>query len=487
MPYYADILMAWATSFYPTGYALTALPQFLGGLLLLVSVKELCKILKFCEFDSWATVAFCLMMPNVLLQFSTTQTDLITAGFFNLGIVFLWRYFEKNVFVYGFAAALTLGLAIGTKSTILYWVPGIFTWVLFAIKIKTPNLSQRICGLLSIGLMSAILGCPNYIHNTFEFGNPFASQNDIDRIHFDVPLDEIPEYSSFIAKQHIWQTLQRQSNPWPIETLLYNLSQPLKQNLESAPPSEYFSESFDMIVELLGANHTYVDIVTFGFIPVLLTLVALISLFFLKVPNKHKAASILVALTVFFTFFFTKQTPNPWNFRFFILLTPFVSVFCIWGLQFIGKYKGHIVAIILLLSVINTYETLKNDVLSSFKALINPQAHISIIIHGEIESAIHSLKSATRIGVLMPYNSVLSPFFRTSSKAEIILLNSQEIPKTEPGMGLWLLEKGIDGLITQEGHFSPEGLAWEPIEQSRITSLSEYHLDLYIPSNLNKK
>jgi hypothetical protein len=116
-----EFLMLWLVSFFRSGFPLIQLVQWTAGMVLLAALYELARQFRWPRLARWAAVFILLGMPNVLVQFTTSQTDLIAASFAAAGLVFVHEAVfrrEKAAFI---MAGLAFGLAVGTKQTMLVW------------------------------------------------------------------------------------------------------------------------------------------------------------------------------------------------------------------------------------------------------------------------------------------------------------------------------------------------------------------------------
>jgi hypothetical protein len=111
-------------SFFPSGFPLMHLISWVAGSALVASTYGLARRLRLPRLLRWAGIFVLLGQANVLVQFTTTQTDLTSAAFAAAGMLFVWDAL-KTVRTSSFIlAGLAFGLAVGTKQTVLAWGPG---------------------------------------------------------------------------------------------------------------------------------------------------------------------------------------------------------------------------------------------------------------------------------------------------------------------------------------------------------------------------
>jgi hypothetical protein len=100
----------------------------------------------FCALAIW-------LLPNVLMQSVTTETDIVLASYLTCLVYFLFTYREKLWRRYLYLAGMTFGIALGHKITFLFSFPPLFFIVLYTvfyeenwnkvINIKNPSFSPQ--------------------------------------------------------------------------------------------------------------------------------------------------------------------------------------------------------------------------------------------------------------------------------------------------------------------------------------------------------
>jgi len=120
----SDLLMLWLVSFFPVGFPLIQLVQWSAGVVTLASTYELARRLRLPRLLRLGSVFVLLGMPNVLVQFTTSQTDLTAAAFSTAGLLFVWEALKSRHTSSFLLAGLAFGLAVGAKQTVLVWGPG---------------------------------------------------------------------------------------------------------------------------------------------------------------------------------------------------------------------------------------------------------------------------------------------------------------------------------------------------------------------------
>lgn len=143
---------------------LAAVPQFLASLALVVAVYGIARRLQFAKRAAVFAALVTATLPQVALQATTTQNDVIAAAFIAAGVYFLLgtTHFDSAL------AAAAIGLAIGTKVIVLLAIP--FGLVIIA-RCHGPYWRRMLFyGLPAIGL----LGSERYVENLIRDGDPIG-------------------------------------------------------------------------------------------------------------------------------------------------------------------------------------------------------------------------------------------------------------------------------------------------------------------------
>lgn len=123
--------------------------------------------------SAFAGLAF-MSFPAVVLQASTTQNDLLTACFLLCVLFFVAEACAAPRADVGalLLAGLAMGLAVGTKTTALFALPGFAPWVLAWLPGKRTDRTKRVLLVsASCGLGIVLLGAYFYVQNVRRFGH----------------------------------------------------------------------------------------------------------------------------------------------------------------------------------------------------------------------------------------------------------------------------------------------------------------------------
>lgn len=233
MAWNADLVMLWLLSFFERGWPFTKLAQWLGGLLMLASAFGLARLCGLSLTGCWIALVVVLAMPNVGLQFLTTQTDLFTTGCLTAGVLFFIRFLRRPVIAHALAFGMGLGLAMGSKATVFYLGPGLLLASIFWMYVNRSQWRRWIAGAALPTALICFLGLPRYVLNIVQFDNPFAPPGFISAVHEKAEVSRAQK-TAFNLSAYAWQTLGGQTNPYFPSELLRGLSDRLGQQIESS-------------------------------------------------------------------------------------------------------------------------------------------------------------------------------------------------------------------------------------------------------------
>lgn len=176
-----DLLILWLVSPFAHGYPLAGLPQWLGGAVLLLSALGFARILQLSLHARLCLFAVYLTMPVVLGQSMSTQVDLLFAGL--LGASLLWLYTGLREGASPWVAWAGMGVALGVKGSYFYLAPGLLILGLIWLWPKRKDRKLVMRHLKAAIICLTVLGMPRYAENWIHYGNPFAPDAEIERIH----------------------------------------------------------------------------------------------------------------------------------------------------------------------------------------------------------------------------------------------------------------------------------------------------------------
>jgi hypothetical protein len=175
----ASFLFLWIMAV-SQGFAGLHLPQWLAGVTTGVGGIGLVRLAGRSRPIALFVGLTCLTYPMSALQMSTSQIDQITAASTTAVVFFYFRALVRPAVRWGSDAAyggLALGLAVGTKLTVLFLLPGLATTMLvLGAFLARKQFGRRVAlsgALAVVGVLS--LGSYNYILNKLDFDDFVAS------------------------------------------------------------------------------------------------------------------------------------------------------------------------------------------------------------------------------------------------------------------------------------------------------------------------
>jgi len=125
----------------------------------------------------FAALAYALL-PDLLMQATTTETDIVLTGYLGTVLYFLFSFREERDYRYLYLTGLAFGIAYGHKITFTLLLPSVFVVMVYAV-FWAPSLRiswNRALRLgLAIGVAMAIWTLPTgYLKNIEVFGHPIG-------------------------------------------------------------------------------------------------------------------------------------------------------------------------------------------------------------------------------------------------------------------------------------------------------------------------
>lgn len=173
-PFNAELLAAQSVLFLHSD-RLTGLVQWFSYIFGILLVYSFARLMQSSRLASLFAALVWSTFPLVVLESSTTQNDLVVAVFFLVSVYFYllgWKKENTSNFI---PAGLALGLALGTKLTAIFALPGLFLVTLF---LAGKNLSKNRKKLIILGawftIGLALLGSFTYLQDLFLYRYPFG-------------------------------------------------------------------------------------------------------------------------------------------------------------------------------------------------------------------------------------------------------------------------------------------------------------------------
>lgn len=175
LPINSEILYSWVILFVKRDVFLGFF-SFVGYLLSIVSIYNILGLLGYCTRRKLWVIFILSSFASVIVQASSTETDIIIAGLISSSIFLFWYALKNNKKTPIYMASLAYAIAIGTKTTSIIAIPGVGLFLLalcFYFKKYKPLAWFFGFGIINFLIFSSY----NYILNYIQFSNIFGSQS----------------------------------------------------------------------------------------------------------------------------------------------------------------------------------------------------------------------------------------------------------------------------------------------------------------------
>lgn len=169
LPINSEILYSWILLFVKKDIFFGFF-SFVGYLLSIISIYNIMGFLGYCTRKRLWVIFIVSSFSSVLVQLSSTETDIIIAGLALSCVYLFWNALRNNDKISIYMSSLAYAIALGTKTTSIIMLPGVGILLLtlcFYYK-KFKPLAQ----FLGLGLLNfLIFSSYNYILNFLDFSN----------------------------------------------------------------------------------------------------------------------------------------------------------------------------------------------------------------------------------------------------------------------------------------------------------------------------
>lgn len=214
-PVNAQLQMLWSAQFLHSD-KLFFMVQYLGAITTILCVIGIARLMKFTRAQSLFAGLIFATFPLIWMQSSTTQNDLIAAGLFLPVIYFFHLGIERRQTSMLVLSGIALGLSMGTKQTLFFYLPGLallvgLVWFKYRGAVSRMILTWAAASLVSFAVLSSFI----YIQNTAYFGHPLASEEALESAVGGTDAEQALGNLSFNTLRLVYQSLDNSGLPYP--------------------------------------------------------------------------------------------------------------------------------------------------------------------------------------------------------------------------------------------------------------------------------
>ncbi|MGE9296887.1 MAG: ArnT family glycosyltransferase, partial [Puniceicoccales bacterium] len=398
-------------------------------------------------------------VPPVIGQMMTQQADLFFAATFSAGL--LWLYISLRHGSPAWLAWIGIATAIGVKGTVFYMGPGLVVLGLIWLCRGKPTRRSILAQVIAAVICLVLLAAPRYVENYVNFGNPFAPDSDIERIHGEEEGGFSIEKLGLNLYSYTLDQLLPASNPPLIAETMTALLPPLVNVLPDDDPHAFTIKRKPYYESQATGNSLFGIALmgSWGILPPLLAIVGLIILIihWKRLPSALWEITLAYACVaaVFLVIFCGLFNWSPNKFRYFLAFTP--PVFLLVGLVFqrLSTKTSSLVLLVLSGLLIASFgKHITGGYFTGLNALSRPYATsvgLTILQHQRmLESEIPP--SGARVAVSLPYYAPLCTFYRTGLPIHTTLIPEEKLDAFSSAEA-FLKTQPFDVLITKLGRF----------------------------------
>lgn len=149
---------------------------FVGYIFSIVAVFNILGLLGFCVRKRLWVIFILTSLPSVLVQASTTETDIIISALVSSSIFLFWNGLKNNNKIPIYMASLAYAIAVGVKPTAIMMIPAVGL-LLMLLSVRFKNYKLLSCFLICTCVNFLIFSSYNYILNYFDFGNFIGAES----------------------------------------------------------------------------------------------------------------------------------------------------------------------------------------------------------------------------------------------------------------------------------------------------------------------
>lgn len=311
--------------------------QFIAMFVCALSVYGISIFLKRSRKSALFNSLLFLSYPIVLMQGTTAQTDMIVAALIASAFYFLIFAYKQSQQKFLILSALALALALGSKQTAFFILPGYVTlFFLLCIKTKSPKKKILKTLLLSFAIFFILFGSLTYITNIIYFGSFFGPPGIVNEQTGVINITSIFEKFGLNSLRFFYNAIDPSGIPSPLKNYFikakaYSFS-PLLGSLGIDLESDKYLQVGHSFA-YLTIPHLSEDEAWFGVVGFFLMTIAIVKSFVRGIKERKPTELGLVATFIIYAvcIIFSRPGWDAYQGRYFlsvaVLTTPLIDIF----------------------------------------------------------------------------------------------------------------------------------------------------------------
>ena len=469
-----DLLMLWFTAPFTMGYPMVTIVQGLAGLITLLSIWALSRLIGLTRETSLLAVCLMLSMAVFVSQMTTEQVDLLVGAYTVATITLL--YAGLRLGLHPLPGALALALALGTKGSMFYFLPGLTVLGFIAIWMEKPD-SRKVLRYFSFLLVTLLLfAAPRYVENYFAYGSPFAPKEHLQRLHDNSGLAGFSiEKLRLNSICYAIQVFGPRSNPFGSSGLLHPIGDGLSVYLPREKDPHSISRSRSAWFEQFQNKQTFGEYSltgSSGAFSFLLCLCGAALAFLRIVKTRSRTArlvfSLFICVVLYHLFMAGFFKWSPFKFRYYLNILPFVAIVGAYVFEHqrfasIRNWSITCLGLFCVVTGIHFFTTGSTSGIGMFQTGSNSLTQQ--IVEAQSGALSELPEGSDSIAVALPYYARLSGFFRNDVDATVTLFDSDALAGYDSAEH-FLVDRGFDAVVTRTMFWKDvgrqvRGLAWD--------------------------